>query len=127
MVTAQTGRGPSTRQQLTDATTGGRREGLVVRRTLSAVRRRLIGVNRVPPVLVYTVLRLLAFFVPLGVLLALRIEPWIAAVLSALIGLAVSFLLLRVPREKVAEGIYDRRHGRHTPDTTDEDAEDATT
>ncbi|PSL37058.1 uncharacterized protein DUF4229 [Labedella gwakjiensis] len=81
--------------------------------------------NRVPPVLVYTVLRLLAFFVPLGILLVLRIEPWIAAVLSALIGLAVSFILLRTPREKVAEGIYDRRHGRHTPDTTDEDAEDA--
>lgn len=81
--------------------------------------------NRVPPVLVYTVLRLLAFFVPLGILLVLRIEPWIAAVLSALIGLAVSFIVLRAPREKVAEGIYDRRHGTHTPDTTDEDAEDA--
>lgn len=81
--------------------------------------------KRVPPVLVYTVLRLLAFFVPLGVLLALGIEPWIAAVLSALLGMALSFLVLRAPREKVAEGIYDRRHGKRTPDTTDEDAEDA--
>lgn len=81
--------------------------------------------KRVPPVLVYTVLRLLAFFVPLGILLALRIEPWIAAVLSALIGMAVSFIVLRSPREKVAAGIYDRRHGTRTADTSDEDAEDA--
>jgi hypothetical protein len=82
-------------------------------------------VNRVPPVLVYTILRLLAFFVPLGLLLALQIEPWIAAVLSALIGMAVSFIVLRSPREKVAAGIYDRRHGNRTPKTPDEDAEDA--
>ncbi len=81
--------------------------------------------NRVPPVLVYTVLRLLAFLVPLGVLLVLRIEPWIAAVLAALIGMALSFVLLRSPREKVAKDIYARRHGGHRPDTTDEDAEDA--
>jgi hypothetical protein len=84
-------------------------------------------VNRVPPVLVYTVLRLLAFLVPLGVLLVLRIEPWIAAVLAALIGMALSFIFLRSPREEVAKGIYARRHGDHTPDTTDEDTEDATT
>lgn len=83
--------------------------------------------KRVPPVLVYTVLRLLAFLVPLGVLLVLRIEPWIAAVLAALIGMALSFIFLRSPREEVAKGIYARRHGDHTPDTTDEDAEDATT
>jgi hypothetical protein len=82
-------------------------------------------VNRVPPVLVYTVLRLLAFLVPLGILLVLRIEPWIAAVLAAIIGMALSFVLLRSPREKVAEGIYERRHGERTPDTTDEDVEDA--
>ncbi|WP_243695014.1 DUF4229 domain-containing protein [Labedella populi] len=83
--------------------------------------------KRVPPVLVYTVLRLLAFLIPLGVLLALRIEPWIAAVLAALIGMALSFVLLRSPREEVAKGIYARRHGDHMPDTTDEDAEDSAT
>jgi hypothetical protein len=83
-------------------------------------------VNRVPPVLVYTVLRLLAFVVPLGVLLVLRIEPWIAAVLAALIGMALSFILLRSPREQVAKDIYARRHGDHQPDRTDEDAEDST-
>lgn len=87
--------------------------------------RRLGGVNRVPPVLVYTVLRLLAFLVPLGLLLALRIEPWIAAVLAAIIGLALSFVVLSRPRERVAEGLYERRHGNRKPDTTDEDAEDA--
>lgn len=83
--------------------------------------------KRVPPVLIYTVLRLLAFLIPLGVLLVLRIEPWIAAVLAALIGMALSFILLRSPREQVAKGIYARRHGDHKPDTTDEDAEDAST
>ena len=85
----------------------------------------MVRVNRVPPVLVYTALRLLAFFVPLGILVAVGIEPWIAAVVSALFGLALSFIVLRQPREKVAEGIYARRHGTHVPDTTDEDAEDA--
>ncbi|RWZ51216.1 DUF4229 domain-containing protein [Labedella phragmitis] len=79
-----------------------------------------------PPVLVYTVLRLLAFLVPLGVLLVLRIEPWIAAVLAALIGMALSFILLRSPREQIAKDIYARRHGDHRPDHTDEDAEDST-
>lgn len=90
-----------------------------------ATGRRLARVNRVPPVLVYTVLRLIAFFVPLGILLALGIEPWIAAVLSALIGMALSFVVLRSSREKVAAGIYSRRHGDRPAETPDEDAEDA--
>lgn len=75
----------------------------------------------------YTVLRLLAFAVPLALLLLLGFEPWIAAVLAAIIGLSLSYIVLRRPREQVASNLYDRRHGNRTTDTADEDAEDAST
>ena len=81
----------------------------------------------IPPVVTYTVLRLLAFAVPLAVLLLLGFEPWIAAILAAIIGLSLSYIVLRRPREQVASSLYERRHGNHTPDTADEDAEDAHT
>jgi hypothetical protein len=84
-------------------------------------------VKRIPPVVTYTVLRLLAFAVPLALLLLLNFEPWVATVLAAIIGLSVSYIFLRHPREKVAAELYERRHGNHVPDTQDEDAEDAVT
>jgi L-lactate permease len=84
-------------------------------------------VKRIPPVVTYTVLRLLTFAVPLALLLLLNFEPWVATVLAAIIGLSVSYIFLRKPREKVAAELYERRHGNHTPDTQDEDAEDGLT
>jgi pilus assembly protein TadC len=82
---------------------------------------------KVPPVLVYSVLRLLAFLVPLGLMLLLPIfrQNWlIAVVFAALIGLSLSLLFLRQPRAAVAEGIAKRRSASRSQ-APDEDAEDA--
>ena len=81
---------------------------------------------KVPPVLVYSVLRLLAFLVPLGLMLLLPIfrQNWlIAVVFDALIGLSLSMLFLRQPRAAVAEGLAKRRTNLRA-DLPDEDAED---
>ncbi|MBG6237299.1 hypothetical protein IWX78_000242 [Mycetocola sp. CAN_C7] len=80
----------------------------------------------IPPVVYYTVLRLLAFALPLTLLLLLGIEPWIATVLAALIGLSISYIALRTPREAVSRDLYELRHGSKTP-AGDEDAEDSVT
>lgn len=80
------------------------------------------------PVLVYTLLRLLAFVVPFGVALALGAPPWVAALLGAMLGLCVSLLMFRRQREAVALRIHERRAGSDTVAAvhgTDEDAEDA--
>lgn len=83
-------------------------------------------VKRIPPVVYYTVLRLLTFAVPLAVLLLLGIEPWIATILAALIGLSVSYIFLRRHREAVSRDLYELRHGtKESP--ADENAEDALT
>lgn len=81
---------------------------------------------KVPPVLVYSVLRLLAFLVPLGLMLLLPIfrQNWLVAVVfAALIGLSLSMLFLRQPRAAVAEGLAKRRTDLRA-DLPDEDAED---
>ena len=73
---------------------------------------------KVPPVLVYSVLRLLAFLVPLGLMLLLPIfrENWLLAVVfAALIGLSLSLLLLRQPRADVAERLAERRAAMRGP------------
>ncbi|MET0933829.1 MAG: DUF4229 domain-containing protein [Mycetocola sp.] len=80
--------------------------------------------KRIPPVVYYSVLRLLTFAVPLTILLLLGIEPWIATVLAALIGLSVSDIFLQTPREAVSRDLYTLRHGAKTP-AVDESAEDA--
>ncbi|HEV7849435.1 MAG TPA: DUF4229 domain-containing protein [Mycetocola sp.] len=79
--------------------------------------------KRIPPVIYYTVLRLLTFAVPLAVLLLLGIEPWIATILAALIGLSVSYIFLQRPREAVSRDLYELRHGAKKP-AEDENAED---
>ena len=53
-----------------------------------------------PPVLVYTVLRLLAFLVPFGILMLfpiMREYYWLTAIFAALIGFSLSLLFLRRP------------------------------
>lgn len=83
--------------------------------------------------LVYTVLRLLAFLVPLGILLLFPVFqelPWLAAIFAALIGFSLSLLFLRRPLENVTGGLAARRadrsaSGRRTGAEADADAEDA--
>jgi hypothetical protein len=58
-------------------------------------------------------------------MLILRIDWWIAVIAAALIGLCLSYVVLRKPRDAVARDLYAARH-RTTPATTvDDDSEDA--
>ena len=79
----------------------------------------------IPSWVTYSVLRLLLFAVPLAIMLILRIDWWIAVIAAALIGLCLSYIVLRRPRDAVARDLYAARH-RTTPATTvDDDSEDA--
>ncbi|SMQ73279.1 Protein of unknown function [Plantibacter sp. VKM Ac-1784] len=82
--------------------------------------------KRVPAAVRYTILRLLAFVVPLLLLVFLTgLQPWVAAIIAAIIGLCVSYIFLRTPRETVAQELYARRHGDKPTPHDDEDSEDA--
>jgi len=76
----------------------------------------------VPSWLSYSVYRILMFAVPLAVLLMLSI---VSAIVAALIGLCLSYIFLRKPREKVALDLYTARHPSAEivhPDAESEDA-----
>ena len=62
--------------------------------------------------LVYSVLRLLAFLVPFGILMLFPIMQeyyWLAAIFAALIGLSLSLLFLRKPLDDATAGLAERR------------------
>lgn len=79
--------------------------------------------------LVYTVLRLLAFLVPFGILMLFPIMQqyyWLAAIFAALIGLSLSMLFLRRPLDEMTAGMAERRaRARSRAKVSDEEAEDA--
>ena len=75
----------------------------------------------------YSVLRLLAFLVPFGILMLFPIFRelyWLAAIFAALIGLSLSLLFLRRPLTEVTTGLAERRASAKST-MTDEDIEDA--
>lgn len=80
------------------------------------------------PFLVYTVLRLLAFLVPLAILWfffpIFREFWWLAAIFSALIGMSISMLFLRTPLADASTSLHERRESRTTTGQADADAED---
>lgn len=85
-------------------------------------------------VVVYSVLRLLAFLVPFGVLMIFPVFQqlwWLAALFAALIGLSLSILLLRRPLNDLSTGLYESRQGRRARRPSgrelDAEAEDAAT
>ncbi|MDQ0642598.1 DUF4229 domain-containing protein [Microbacterium murale] len=89
---------------------------------------------KLPPLLVYSVLRLLAFLVPLAVMWfffpIMRELWWLTAIFAALIGMSISILFLRKPLSGASSEIYERREARTTPGRQsaaerDADAEDA--
>jgi hypothetical protein len=82
-------------------------------------------VSRIPPIVYYTVLRILAFAIPLAVLLLLGFNPIFSTFIAALLGFSVSLLLLRRPREAVSSDLYRVRHGQKETPRDDEDTEDA--
>lgn len=79
--------------------------------------------------LLYTVLRLLAFLVPFGLLMLLPVfqaMPWLAAVFAALIGLSLSLLFLRRPLAEVTTELAERRsQARRSQAAQDAAVEDA--
>ena len=80
--------------------------------------------RRLPRWLPYTVLRLLFFAVPLGVVYALGENITLAAVAAAIIGLCLSVIFLGPQRAAAAE-VLEARTRRRLPHPTDEDLEDA--
>jgi hypothetical protein len=84
---------------------------------------------RVRSALVYSVLRLLAFLVPFGIMMlfpVLRQQYLLSAVFAALIGLSLSLLFLRRPLADATAGLAERR-ARTRGRAADEAAEDAAT
>ena len=74
--------------------------------------------------LLFTTVRLLAFIVPFGVLYALRVDWWIAALGAAVIGFCVSYIFLAPLRDRAALQLAEARAKGAKPGT-DEEAEDA--
>jgi len=78
--------------------------------------------------ILYSVLRLLAFLVPFGLLMLLPIMRefyWLTAIFAALIGLSLSMLFLRRPLDEMTTGMAERRRRRMSGAQADADAEDA--
>lgn len=73
----------------------------------------------------YTILRLLLFAIPLTVLLLVQVNWVIAVIAAALIGLCVSYLLLRTPRDRVATSLYHASRREKPVPTADDETEDA--
>lgn len=85
--------------------------------------------KRIPAWLTYTVLRLLFIAVPLVVLLlVLPSDLWVISVVAAVvIGFCLSYLLLRGPRQAVADQLAAARRRERTEakPTVDDQVEDA--
>lgn len=86
--------------------------------------------TRTRSAVVYTILRLLAFLVPFGIMMLFPIMQelyWLSAMFAALIGLSLSLLFLRRPLDDVSSGLAERRAQRirHTAADDDADLEDA--
>jgi hypothetical protein len=78
-----------------------------------------------PAWLTYTLLRILLFAVPFTILYVLGLEGWLAALIAAVIGLCLSYIFLRRPRETVATDLYEVRHREKEPVHPDAESEDA--
>jgi hypothetical protein len=85
-------------------------------------------VKKLPPLLVYTVLRLLAFLVPLAIMWfffpIFREFWWLAVLFAALIGMSISLLFLRAPLSATSRELYARRQRRGSDALVEDDAID---
>ncbi|MET3769416.1 hypothetical protein ABIB15_002112 [Marisediminicola sp. UYEF4] len=77
----------------------------------------------------YSLLRLGIFAAALILLLTLRIEPWIAATVAAVVGLCVAYIFFRPQRDAVARSFWEFRttEKRDADSDTENDALDAAT
>lgn len=74
--------------------------------------------------LLYSLLRVLLFAVPFVLLLLIRVDWWIAAILAAAIGFFASYIFLGRLRDQVALSIAKARETKPAPAASDEAAED---
>lgn len=82
---------------------------------------RLGGVKSSRQWVSYSLIRLGIFAVVLAILLVLQIEPWIAAIVAAVVGLCVAYIFFRPQREAVARSFWEFRTAQHRD--VDSDAE----
>lgn len=61
---------------------------------------------------IYSLIRVGVFAVALAILLVVGINPWIAAIGAAIIGLCVSYIFFRASRDAVATKIHELRSAR---------------
>lgn len=71
--------------------------------------------------ILYIVARVLVFALPLTILLVLGFNAYYSTGIAAIIGLALSVLLLSRWRSALSEEIYNRVNKRDSADTTAED------
>ena len=86
--------------------------------------------KKLPPLLVYTVLRLLAFLVPLAIMMTLPIFQefwWLAVLFAALIGVSISLIFLRAPLSEASREMFEKREARRRAAEDDKVVEDAAT
>lgn len=74
---------------------------------------RLDGVKPSRQWILYSLLRVGLFAVVLAVLLLVGVNPWLSAVIAAIIGLCVTYIFFRTPRDAVARSFYEFRTGEH--------------
>lgn len=79
----------------------------------------------VPVWIWYTALRILLFAVPLIVLLAVGVDPWVSAAVAALFGLTASLVFLRRARDSMSSDLYAARHREKPAVRADDEEEDA--
>ncbi len=73
--------------------------------------------------ILFSALRIGLFAVVLTILLLLQVEPWVAAVVAAVIGLCVSYIFFRPQRQALADSVSAYRSSEHRDE--DADAENA--
>ncbi len=73
----------------------------------------------------FTLARLGLFAVVLAVLLlVMPVEPWISAIVAAVIAFCLSYIFLDRPRSRLSQQLHEQRHRRGTRDR-DGETEDA--
>lgn len=71
---------------------------------------RLVDVKTSRQWILYSLLRVGIFAAALTALLLAGIEPWIAALVAAVIGLCITYIFFRPQRDAVARNLWERRN-----------------
>ena len=83
---------------------------------------RMVHVNSRSAWLTYSVLRIVFFAVPFGVLYAIGWAWWLALIVATLIAVALSVLVLHKQRSAASTSLYEWRKRDRTADDIAEDA-----